>query len=201
VKRSERPLFEPRGTPAAGLFLFSFFMSAIPAGCDDDAPRPMPAPQAEPTQRQEATATASAEAPAAPATSAAARAPSLEGTWEGSYEAKKGSVGLPPKVKDKVRSKDDGKTVTGPGTITLTITPGGELQGKAKGALGDATLIGKVEGDIIRASVSPDDPHAEHAMTGVLVGKLEGDVIRANLRVAGPDAVLVRESPVELKRK
>jgi hypothetical protein len=136
-----------------------------------------------------------------PTTSAAARASSLEGTWQGSYDAKKGSVGLPPKVKDKVRHKDDGKAAAGPGTITLTIAPGGELQGKAKGALGDATLVGRIEGDIIRASVVPDDPYATHAMTGVLIGKLDGDVIHANLRVAGPDAVLVRESPVELRRK
>lgn len=110
-------------------------------------------------------------------------------------------MGLPPKVKDKVRQKEDGKAATGPGTVTLTIDPSGDLRGKAKGALGDATLIGKVEGDVVRASLTPDDPHAENAMTGVLVGKLEGEVIRGNIRVAGPDAVLVRESAVELKQK
>ena len=52
--------------------------------------------------------------------------------------------------------RHDGKQVTGPGTVTLTIEPSGELKGTAKGALGDATLVGKVEDGIVRASVFPD---------------------------------------------
>ena len=135
------------------------------------------------------------------ATQGEPRPTSSEGTWEGDYDAKKGSVELPPKVKDRARSKDSGKAATGRGTVTLTIEPGGELRGKAKGALGDATLIGKVEGDVIRASVFPDEPRGDQAMTGILVGKLQDGVIRAELRMAGPDATLVRESVVELRRK
>ncbi|HSN98870.1 MAG TPA: hypothetical protein VLS89_11315 [Candidatus Nanopelagicales bacterium] len=106
---------------------------------------------------------------------------------------------MPPKVKDKVRKGDDGKVATGAGAVTLTIEADGEIRGKAKGALGNLTVVGRLEGDVVRASVTPDDPYAQHAMSGILVGRLEGDVIRANLRVAGPDAMLVRESPVELR--
>jgi hypothetical protein len=110
-------------------------------------------------------------------------------------------VELPPKVKDKIRSKDDGKVAVGPGTVTLTIDADGALHGEAKGALGDATIVGKADGDMIRASVFPVDPHAPHAMTGILVGMLKDGVIQAELRVTGPDAVLIRESVVALSRK
>lgn len=166
-----------------------------------EAPAPAPAP----SQTVGAGSSASrVEAPAASAGAGAgapANGASLAGTWEGRYDAKKGSVELPPKVKDKVRKKDEGQTATGPGTLSLTIDADGELRGKAKGALGELTIIGRVDGDVVRASVTPDDPYAPQAMTGILVGRAEGEVIRANLRVAGPDAVLVRESAVELRRK
>ncbi len=54
--------------------------------------------------------------------------PAWQGTWEGRYDAKKGSVVLPPKVKDAARQKDDGKQVTGAGTVTPTIEASGELK-------------------------------------------------------------------------
>jgi hypothetical protein len=121
------------------------------------------------------------------------------GSWNGTYDAKKGTVVLPKDVKEK--SKDDGKTATGPGTVTLTVAPDGELKGTSNGALGNAKLTGTVEGTMVRASVFPDDPTAPNAMTGVLVGELKGNSIQGVIRVAGPDATLVRESPIELKKK
>ena len=186
-------------------------LAALLVACDEGPPAPTPPDRQEPRPAPASAASGPAAAlPAqgpttaptgAPTGSAAASASSPEGTWEGSYDAKKGSVELPPKVKDKVRSKDSGKVATGRGTVTLTIEPEGDLRGNAKGALGDATIIGKAEGDVIRASVFPDDPRAEHAMTGILVGKLKDGVIQAELRVTGPDATLVRESAVELRRR
>ena len=38
-------------------------------------------------------------------------------------------------------------------------------------------------------------------MTGILIGERKGEVIACELRVAGPDATVIRESAVELKRK
>ena len=83
-----------------------------------------------------------------------------------------------------------------PGTI-------GEVRGKASGALGEATLSGKVdvEGGVLRASWFPVDPTGATAMTGVLIGQLKGATIQATIRVAGPDATLVRESALDLQRK
>jgi hypothetical protein len=184
---------------------------ALLAACEESPPRPgepeRPAPSPPPSTAASAPpAASSAAAELADAgppgeVGAPTGAPAWQGTWEGRYDAKKGSVVLPPKVKDVVRQKDDGKQATGPGTVTLTIDPSGELKGTAKGALGDATLVGKVEDGMVRASVFPEDPRAPSAMTGILVGELKENVIAGRIRVTGPDAMLVRESPVELKKK
>ncbi|WP_437732886.1 hypothetical protein [Sorangium sp. So ce1335] len=181
------------------------------AACEESPPRPSeperpapPPPQPSAAAAPPAASAAATELPSAGAPGGAGDpqgSPAWQGTWEGRYDAKKGSVVLPPKVKDAVRQKDDGKVATGAGTVTVTIEPSGDLKGTAKGALGDATLVGKVEDGMVRASVFPEDPRAPNAMTGVLVGKLKDNTIQAEIRVAGPDAMLVRESAVELKKK
>ncbi|EYF06682.1 hypothetical protein [Chondromyces apiculatus] len=182
-------------------------LTAFTFGCDDQPP---PAPTAPPSPPASTAPLPSSSAALAPApgttTTAAASAAAPEGTilagvWEGAYDAAKGQIELPARIKDKQRKKDDGKIATGSGKITLTVDADGTLKGQSRGALGDASITGRMEGDILRASVTPDDPHAPQAMSGILVGKKEGDVLRANLRVAGPDALLVRESKVELRRK
>ncbi len=73
-------------------------------------------------------ASASASPPAA-----AAPAGDLEGAWEGHYDAKKGTLTLPPKVKDKGFAADDGKTAAGRGAIDLVILAGGDVRGKTSG--------------------------------------------------------------------
>lgn len=167
-------------------------------------------PDKEPRPRPPAPASASAAIAAPPSPSAAAltsAAPprvegdSLAGVWEGRFEAKKGSVSLPPKVKDKALAADEGKTAVGPGTLELFIGESGELRGTGRGALGACTLSGRAEEGMVRATINPDDPRAEGAMTGVLVGVRKGDVIRGEIHVAGPDATMVREATIELKKK
>ncbi len=148
----------------------------------------------------EAGSAARAAASALPASSEASTA----GTWEGSYDASKGAVVLPDKVKDKTRTTDDGKRMVGPGKVELTVTAAGDVRGKATGALGEARLTGKLVdegGGFLRASWYPEDAAKPNAMTGVLYGPMKDGVISAMIRVAGPDAVLVRESKIELKKR
>jgi hypothetical protein len=104
-------------------------------------------------------------------------------------------------VKDKTWIKDDGKTAIGPGTLTVAISPSGDITGNGKGALGLVDVIGKVDGTMLRASVMPRDPTANAAMTGVFVGALKDGAVVGEIRVAGPDAAVVRESAVTLKKK
>jgi hypothetical protein len=135
---------------------------------------------------------------------AGARAPAsgeLAGTWEGGYDSRKGSVALPPKVKDKAIDADDGKSAAGKGSIELVISADGDIRGKMRGALGAAAIRGKVDGTVIRAIVQPDDPSAGNAMTGIFVGERRGETIACELHVAGPDGTIIRESTVELARK
>ncbi|MEO7332261.1 MAG: hypothetical protein ABI193_27035 [Minicystis sp.] len=166
---------------------------------DKDAPppRPLTGGSADAQGSSAPALAASSSAPAAPAPG------SLGGTWEGRYEAKKGTIEMPPKVKDKARAADDGKAMAGPGKVELTIAPSGEVHGKATGALGEATLSGKmdVEGGVLRASWFPLDPSVNNAMTGVLIGQLKGTTLQATIRVAGPDATIVREATLDLQRK
>jgi hypothetical protein len=178
-------------------------LAALALGACREGP---PAPGEAPPRRDHAPA-ASGSASAAPppaSASAPAAAPepeTLTGTWEGHYEAKKGTVAVPPRVKDKSFAKDKGTVAVGPGSVTITVAPDGALSGKGKGALGAISLTGKAEGDMIRASILPDDPSAANAMTGVLVGMLKEGAITGEIHVAGPDATMVRDAAITLKRK
>lgn len=190
------------------------------SGCKSSSEGPDRSPPSRPST--EASAAGAASAPAAgtglaagaassgSASSAEAMGASPEGTaksplagaWRGSYDAKKGSVEMPAKVKDKPRASDDGKAMAGPGKVELEVAADGNVRGKASGALGEATLSGKLDdaAGVLRASWFPVDPSAPNAMTGVLIGLIKEGAIQAEIRVAGPDATLVREAKIELKR-
>lgn len=187
-----------RGEEARVRIPFAVVTLALLSACD--APSGGEAPPKASTAPIASAPLASATVSAAPPKPAAPADP-LAGTWQGGYDAKKGAVSLPPKVKDKALASDDGKASAGAGTVELTIGADGEVRGKSSGALGACTLVGRADEGTLRATVNPDDPRAPNAMTGVLIGKLTGDVIKAELHVAGPDATVVRESAVELKRK
>ncbi len=108
---------------------------------------------------------------------------------------------MPSGVKDDARNAEDGKAASGPGLVLLEIAPNGDVTGKSQGALGPAGVRGKIDGKTLRASFVPDDPISPRAMTGVLIGVVKGDLIQAELRVAGPDALVVRQANFDLKKK
>ena len=178
-------------------------LSVALAACDDDAGPPLDLPPPPPAPAvSELVASAMASATAAPtSTEAPVSFDALAGTWEGAYEAKKGLVGMPGTVKDPGRASDDGKVAAGAGQVKLSISSSGDVLGKSTGALGTASIRGKVDGKMLKASFFPDNPTAPNAMTGVLVGPIKDGVIQAELRVAGGDAVLVRQANFAIKRK
>ncbi len=185
-------------------------LTAALLGCNPAPDQPRDAPHPLPPASSSAAAPPASAAPLAIThdissaldSGAASPAPGeLEGAWEGHYEARKGTLTLPPKVKDKALATDDGKTAAGRGSIDLVILPGGDIRGKMNGALGAAAITGKVEGAMIRAVVRPDDPLAPNAMTGIFIGQRKGETIACEVHVAGPDGTMIRESTVELTRK
>ena len=178
----------------------------VTAGCDLDAPPPPPeinttdpiytgAPPLVPMS------TATSTDSGATTTTSAADWAVLAGEWEGAYDAKKGAVEMPAGVKDPGHAADDGKALSGAGTVKITVTADGEVNGKSEGALGKATIRGKMDGKMLRASFVPDDLSSKTAMTGVLVGPLKDGVVQAELRVAGGDALTVRHANFQIKKK
>jgi hypothetical protein len=195
-----RAMSRSRSLPALAARLAAAL--AALAACDGTERPQDPSPPAETAPIPSAAAVPPAET--APTDAGADGGPSLAdvaGTWEGAYEAKKGRVGMPSGVADPGRDADDGKAVSGPGNLKITVKPGGDVTGKSWGALGNAAIRGKIEGKMLRASFLPDDMAVPKAMTGVLVGIVKGDTIQAELRVAGPDALLVRQANFDLVKK
>ncbi len=193
-------MFE-RGAPALLILSLLWACNSAP-----DKPDRAPPP---PPQRLSAAAAASAAAPSASASAAPSPSPSadasdagaLAGTWEGRYDAQKATMETHPKIKEREIGEDDGKRAAGPGTLEITIGRDGEVHGKGTGALGAVTITGEAKGAVLSASVLPDDIRSPTAMSGTLIGELKAGVFHATLRVAGPNATIIRYSKVELKKK
>ena len=198
-----------RTARSSQLVTFLAVVAASTAGCDDGPTLPpeiiTTAPAPEPPLDPSATTSAAPTAdPADAGSDAAASAAALEalaGKWEGAYDAKKGRVAMPSGIKDEARTAEDGKLSSGPGLVQLEIQPNGDVTGKSQGSLGAASVRGKLDGKTLRASFVPDDPLSPRAMTGVLIGIVKGEVIEVELRVAGPDALIVRQANFDLKKK
>lgn len=195
--------------PARRSLLAAVVLAVVAAGCDDGpglppgitATEPAPEPSPDPSATTSSAPTADPADAGSDAAASAAALEALAGKWEGAYDAKKGRVAMPSGIKDEARTAEDGKVSSGPGLVQLEIQPNGDVTGKSQGSLGPAGVRGKLDGKTLRASFVPDDPLAPRAMTGVLIGIVKGDVIAAELRVAGPDAFIVRQANFDLKKK
>ena len=134
------------------------------------------------------------------ATSSAVPASPHAGTWVGAFATTKGEVDVPKGVDYPTWKKDEGTDRSGKGSIELTVAPDGAVTGKGTGALGELAVSGTVESGWLRTGLSPADPEAPNAMTGVLVGEVKGDQIDGRMRLASHDGRLVRKAEVTLKR-
>jgi hypothetical protein len=167
----------------------------VPVGCDHSSSGPTPT--ATPSATAAVTASVSASASAAPSASASAPSAGAGDAYKGAYKAKVGAVNPPKDAKIQLWAKDEGTAAVGDGTVHLAIR-GTTITGDAKGALGEQTITGQLDGKDVTARVDPKNPNAENAMTGVLTGKLEGTTITATIRVSSRNANIVREAPITL---
>jgi len=152
------------------------------------------------------TTTATTAGSATPAGSAAAsasakEAPSskLAGRWSGTYESKKARVSLDPGVKDKALESDDGKAASGKGEIELTVAADGTVSGRVSGPLGPGVLSGMAETDGITATLAPEDPGADGAMTGTLALEPAQSDWKGTLRASSGSGEVAREAEVTVK--
>ena len=130
----------------------------------------------------------------------AASAPRPAVVWKGKTQAKKAEVQPPKGVTDRVWAQDDGQAASGDVTIELEVDSNGDVKGSAKGALGDLVIRGALSETTLRAAVTPKDPEAPIAMTGVLTGTVSDAAIEATLRASNLDGSLARQAVVRLER-
>lgn len=186
--------------------------ASLLVGCGkSDTAAPLQASQESAAAQASASATSVSSAPAAGAASASASQPAVDappaakgdGTFKGSFNAKVGAVSPPKEAEIKLWAKDPGSEAVGEGSLTLKLIPSGSqtlVRGGATGALGELELSGEIDDKFVTAHVTPKQPNAPLAMTGVFSGKLEGAKITGKLRVSGRDGNLVREADVELSQ-
>lgn len=178
------------------------FVAMMMVGCQDGPPAPPSEAPPRPTLSPAAVTSIEARSPSpiAPAglpSADVATGADAAGRWVGRFVAKKGSLGSADKGRD---TADRGTASAGKGEIKLTVAGEGEVRGTMSGALGEGVLKGRFDGGMVRLSVYPVDPSAVHAMTGVLIAIIKGDNLEAQLRVASPDASLIREAVFILER-
>jgi hypothetical protein len=161
------------------------------------------------TSAPAASSSAQAVASAAPsALSSAAIAPSasgapqkasaLAGSWSGTYEAQAYKIEVPKGEGAKEWKDDDGKTHSGDGKISLTVSDTGVVSGEASGALGDQRVVGEVDGEALRVHFAPKQP-GEGAFSGFAVLEKSGAALKGRLQASTGDSRTVRDAAIELK--
>jgi hypothetical protein len=152
------------------------------------------------------TASAAGSAPLAIAASGSASAPAaapaspLSGVWRGSFDSKKATVALDPGVKEPTWTKDDGKAHAGKGDIDLQVGADGVVKGTLRGALGNATVAGTADGDVLTMTFAPKESNDSSSVSGVIVLKLENAKLSGDLKASSGDATIVRVATLELTR-
>ena len=155
-------------------------------GCKTQPTDAAPSPSAAP----------SASVNSAKAAVVAPAKPWFSGGFAGQYEAKLAPVEI--KVGAiKEWTKDDGKSSSGPGKLSLQIDDAGQVSGTSEGALGAGQVSGKVEDDILRVQLSPTDDAGLH---GVLVASREGEGFKGSIEASTGDSLRVRTAAIELKK-
>lgn len=159
-------------------------LAALGASCKTQPAPPAPA----------AAISASASTTKAPAPKAK---PWFSGSFQGNYEAKLAPVEIKVGAV-KEWATDDGKAMSGPGKLTLTIDDDGVVDGTSEGALGASHASGKVEDDTLRLTLAPTDTAG---LRGVLVATKDGDGFRGTIEASSGDSLKVRQAPIELKKQ
>ncbi len=118
--------------------------------------------------------------------------PWFVGSWSGQYQAERLN---PLEGKNYGQQmawiRDQGKRFVGPGTLTLTIDAQGLVEGTASGALGEATLRGRIDEQNVALTLRPKQD-APEAFSGTLTGTKPGAELQLTLRAASGDGKWIR---------
>lgn len=193
------PRSQPEHSRRAALLakLCACALIALSPACESGSTKPQSDGQRGSASPAESAAAASASS--APTSSQSSEPDSPHaGTWQGSYKAVKGTVTVPPGVRYKSWEDDKEEEYMGEGRVTLAVAADGVVSGSAKGALGEQTIAGQIDGDTLRTALQATDPKG--GMSGILTGALKGSKIEAELRVSDSQGNIVRRSEVTFSR-
>jgi len=146
------------------------------------------APKADATPVASASAIASASA-------APARA-WYEGAWQGSFQAELRRIEVAPGGVKEWKS-DDGKHASGPGTLKLSVSADGTVDGTASGALGELLVTGHANGDRLALTLTPAEPDGFH---GFAVASQTADGLQGTLNASSADSLQARQAKLTLSR-
>jgi hypothetical protein len=149
-------------------------------------------------QSSPAASAAAATSLSAPLVSAPAPAPKawFEGAWQGGFQAELLRIELAlGGVKEW--KQDDGTKASGAGTLALDVSADGIATGHATGALGELSIVGRVEGD--RAGLRLASPEAD-GFHGVILAAQTTEGMKGTLNASSGDSLQVRQAAVTLTR-
>jgi hypothetical protein len=152
--------------------------------------------QQSPKSERAPTANASSSASAKAALAAAPAKAWFEGAWQGAYRAELFRIEL-PSGGVKEWKQNDGKQAGGEGKLAFAATPDGSVVGTASGALGELSVVGRIDGD--RAALTLAAPAAE-GFHGVILASQTPDGMQGTLNASSADSLQVRQASVTLAR-
>lgn len=151
----------------------------------------------------EAQASGGLPASAAPVPSVAAAAPVAKPgglqQYSGKFSAVRGASTTTKKQGAPAAwEKDDGTQFAGEGELALKVGADGQVEGTLKGALGERSLRGRLEGDELRAQLVPAGENPKEIQNGSLSLKREGAGFKGSLVAATGDSLLLRKAEVSV---
>jgi hypothetical protein len=135
----------------------------------------------------------------APAAQAEPEPPWFVGPWEARFRTEAHQVGLDRK-RGAPREWEEGKDprCLGEVTLSLEVDDAGMVQGSGTGALGAVSVQGVVEGDALRARLSPTEAAGFH---GSLTATRTDPGLTGELRASSGDSLELCKATVTLARK
>ncbi len=125
----------------------------------------------------------------------------LAGKWKGNYDV--ASVKPSLATKDGAPrdwEADDGSALSGKGELELEVDADGKVVGTLGGPLGKHRVIGRVDGDSVRATLLAEDQSTKTIQNGALVLTRDGQALNGSLQAATGDGHLRRAGTISLKQ-
>lgn len=139
--------------------------------------------------------------PVAPAGAEVPKPPWFSGRWSADFVVEAHPIEM-TRAEGAVSewSKDEKKVGVGPAKLELEVSAGGDVTGKATGALGDLEVRGRAGGEELRAELSAHGGEPAKTFAGVVLASRSGEKLEGKLQASTGDSLLVRRAELVLKQ-